>query len=216
MDRPLQPSDIYPAFSWPRLTVLGRILFDARKHVADQAEFERGDTLCSVGLRAWEQTKHAITVAAAYEYREWLSVSEPGSHFVFKLEMMPIRFLRADAEQPLPPNYAFADINELAAAELALGDSGQSVNGIFRVICEADNHGQPLGVHLLHADLQGKTIMTWQIPLTEIDTGIAPMVVPRTPIVLPELMVESEEEAVRRERAEKEAAERDDASKKGA
>jgi hypothetical protein len=224
MSKPTQPSDFYCAFTWPRLIILARILFDTRKWVADDAKPERGDSLCGVGFRAWEQTKHAVMKAAAYEHKDWLSVTDGGANFTFKLHMMPIRFLRADAEEPLPPNYGIPDAMELREAELAFDEAGQPFEGIFRLVCEADGRGQPLAVHLVLAN-GGETLMTWEIPLSLDDTGVTPLVVPKKPVELPPLQVETQEEAAEREQREAEAenerlerqkAERDHNTDKGA
>jgi len=224
MPQPTQPSDIYSAFTWPRLITLAKILFETRKWVADDAKPERGDGVCGIGYRAWEQTKFAVQKAAAKELIEWLSILDGSAHFIFQLDMMPIRFCRGDSERPLPVGYAIVDGKERAQIELAFDTSGQRpVEGIFRLLVQANREGQPLGVYLVHASLEGETLMTWQIPVADDGTGVAPIVVPTTPVVLPALEVQSVEEAeaserkrAEREAAEKRKAERDSNNERGA
>jgi hypothetical protein len=184
--------------------------------VAEDAKPERGDGVCGIGFRAWEQTKFAVQKAAAKEYVEWLSILDGSAHFTFQLDLMPIRFCRGDSEEPLPASYAVADVKEIAQVEMAFGASGQpATEGIFRLLVQADKQGRPLGVYLVHANLDGATLMTWQIPTTADGTGIAPIVVPQTPVVLPalELLSVEEAEAAERERAERERIEKERVAK---
>lgn len=221
MPSPKQPSDLYPAFTWSRLIALAKIMFDAREWVANDAKWHMGDSRCGVGFRAWEHTKFAVTKAAANEYAEWLSITDGSSVFKFKLNMMPIRFFRGDSEDALPPKYAFADVTECADTDLAFEEAGQvPVKGVFRFVIQADPKGFPLGVSLVHA-VDGIPTMIWAIPRSEDGTGVAPVVVPQTPIILGPLTVESVEEAERKEREEREEAERakagrDTSNEKGA
>jgi hypothetical protein len=202
MLNPLQPSDIYPSFTWERLSTLAALMFTTRKWVAEQAAPERGDGLCSIGFRAWEQTKFAVTKAAAVEHKEWLSVSEVGAHFTFKLRLMPIRFLRGDSEKPLPANYALPSESERAAIAHALDESGQpKIVGVFRLLIQADNTGSPLGVYLVLANEAGETMLTWKIPTKVESNAATPIVVPQTPVILPGLELQSVEEAMAAERA---------------
>jgi hypothetical protein len=227
MSRPVQPSDIYRAFTWPHLIVIAKILTDARRWVAADAKPEMGDIAVVIGLRAWAHSYFAVVKAAAKEYRDWLSVTDGSSHFTFKLEMMPIRFCRADSEKLLPESYRTPDTKEREQIEIAFTESGQdAVEGIFRFVVEADKAGYPLGVYLVHANLLGETVTTWRVPVAEDGTGVAPIVVGQKPVILPEIEVLSEEDAAERDRiardkaeraqAEKEKRESDDNRKRGA
>ncbi|MCC6774561.1 MAG: hypothetical protein IT360_25520 [Gemmatimonadaceae bacterium] len=178
--------------------------------VAKEARPDLGDSLCCIGLRAWDHAKFAVQKAAVTEYADWLSITDGSAHFVFKLDMMPIRFCRGDSEKPLPPKYAVADVRERAQTELAFSSTGHpTVEGVFRFVVEADALGAPLGVVLVHANLQGETMMAWRIPREEDGRGVAPIVVPQSPIELPalELQTVDEAEAAERERLEREKAE---------
>lgn len=214
MSQPTQPSDVYKAFTWPRLIALAKILFDTREWVANDARPDRGDGLCGIGFRAWEQSKFFVSKAAATELSDWLSIADAGSEFKFRLDMMPIRFCRGDSEQPLPPNYATADARERAETELAFDLCGQpAFNGVFRFLVEADRRGAPLAVYLVQANEQGETVRMWRIPREGDAGGVAPIVVPQTPVVLPALTVETLEEAAERERIEREQADKAAAAK---
>jgi hypothetical protein len=213
---PKQPSDFYRAFTWDRLTALADRIFACRLWVAENARPDKGDSLCQIGLRAFDHTKHTITTAAANEFRDWLSVEDGGQRFVFKLDMMPIRFLRSDSEKPLPPNYAVPSARELAVGELALKASGGSMgmDKIFRVLIEGTRDGYPTAVFLVVADLNGRTILQWRIPRGDEGMGSTPIVVPQTPIDLGPLMVETVEEVEQREAAERAEQERQEAEQK--
>lgn len=215
MPTPLQPSDIYKAFTWPRLIALASIMVERREWVVNDAKPELGDSRCGVGFRAWEHTKFAVTKAAAHELSPWLSISDAGSAFKFKLGMMPIRFVRGDSESPLPENYAFADLSEKHDAAKAFDIEGQStVEGVFRFVIQADSSGRPLGVFLVHADTHGNPKMSWSIPRADDGSGIVPMVTPQTPIILGTLEVPSVDEAAERTRVARELAEKADANEK--
>lgn len=184
----VQPADLYPAFRWERLIALGELAWEARTYVSTHAV--PADSVCGIGLRGWEHTKHAIIKAAAKEHADWLSVTDSGAKFRFKADMMPIRFCRGDHDEPLPKKYAFADPVEQEQIELAFGAVNHpTTEGFFRLLIDADKQGTPLGIYLVLANLDGGVRISWRIPRASAQSGATPIVIPQTPITLGPLKV---------------------------
>lgn len=205
---PIQPSDLYPALTWENLIALRTIFWETRRWVADDAKPERGDDRTAVGYRAWAHARFEVTKAAINRYSEWLSVKHGGAYFVFKVKMLPVRFCRADAEEALPPKYRYAAADEAGDVQQATEREGtQPIDGIFRIVTEANSTGHPVGVYLVFADPTGETKYAWKIPESLADDGTSPIVVPTAPITLGPLTVKSnaEVEAEREEAAQKNA-----------
>lgn len=184
MTSPLQPSDMYAALTWERLIALRKIFWDTRVWVADDAKPERGDDRTVIGYRAWAHARFEVTKAAIKQYAEWLSVKHPGPSFTFKIAMMPVRFCRGDSEEAIPPKYRYPQEGEESDIEQAMKESGVKIEGLFRIINEADDNGKPQRVFLVYADKFGKQIMAWEVPEAMDVGGAAPIVTPTTPVTL--------------------------------
>ncbi len=209
MPTDLQPADYVAAFTWDRLIAIATLLFNTRQRVAEDAKPELGDTRTGIGFRAWEQSKFAITKAAANDLADWLSISDEGPRFVFLLGMMPIRFYRGDSDEPVPENYADPSAEEMEQIEIALvSNAGVHFAGYYRMIVKANVVGFPQTTYLVGIDFDNRIRLAWEIPLDAAAT--TPIIVPLSPVPLPPLNVFTVAEV---DDAEKEARERAEAEK---
>ena len=204
-----QPSDIYPPLTWERLMPLARAAFDCRKRAYADAAPEIGDDVQVIGFRAWKLACFKFTHMAAGDCRDFLSIRDPAPNFTMMVKLMPIRFCRGDGDEDVPANYA-PDANEREQFELALGsEAAPLVDGCFRLLNEHDHAGAPVAVRLALVDRDGVVKMSWQVPIDDDASGSSPIVVPQTPVRLPDLDVQTLAEAEAAAAREKEDAERD-------
>ncbi|MBA3655728.1 MAG: hypothetical protein H0W69_00070 [Gemmatimonadaceae bacterium] len=202
-ERPQQPSDLYSPLTWERLITLRKIFWDTRAYAAQSAEIDIGDDRTIIGYRAWAHARFAINKAAAKQLSGWLSVKHSGPNFTFKIAMVPIRFCRGDSEEAIPPKYRYPQEGEESDIQQAAKESGNKIDGLLRVINEADHNGAPVRVFLVYVDKFGNNIMQWEIPEQMEAGGVEPIVTPTTPITLGPL---DSRVKTKREIAEEEAA----------
>lgn len=95
------PTEFHPSLTEERLCIVGNIIRQ-RRHAAVLRHLPReGDDTWVLGCRCYQWIRDRIMVLAEGEHKEWLSVIEngkAGTHFVFRIGLVPIRFYRGDPE----------------------------------------------------------------------------------------------------------------------
>jgi hypothetical protein len=115
------PTEIHPGLTEERLCIIGNIIRE-RSHAAALKHLpSEGDNTWVLGCRRYQWIRIAILGAAEVEHKEWLSIVEDGSagtHFVFAVGNVPIRFYRGDPEDAPAKTIDCSPIEE-AAMQLA-------------------------------------------------------------------------------------------------
>jgi len=172
----VMPWDIHPALAPERLAFVARLMRAVRAEAVDGHEAEKGDTAWGLGCRAHERTLFAITNAASGIASDWLSVIEPGLHFVFGIGTVPVRFYRGEAESP-PTRSLKRNYPEIAAQrQMAFTLPGFAAptraeddkEYVWRIAIETDVDGCVSRIVLVEVadDLSTRTI--YEIPETSI------------------------------------------------
>lgn len=170
------PSDVYPALTADRLAFVGRLMRAVRAEAADSHEPDKGDTAWGLGTRGHERTIFAITNAASGIASEWLTVIEPGLHFVFAIGGVPIRFYRGEAESP-PTKSLKRNYPEIAAQrQMAFTIPGFDVPArvkatgeyVLRIAIETDVDGRADRIVLVEVAEDLSTRMIYEIPETSV------------------------------------------------
>lgn len=161
----IEPWDIIPAFTLPRLQTLAKILVDTRQDALRDHDLSKGDTNWGLGCRVYERTCFAIELAT--KSHEWLTVLDHPLHFVFTLDGMPMRFGRGDADEP-NPRLLRRGPNEQEAHQLALefADDPGLLNWLWRLIVEVDSDTLVVArVVLIQVSSDGVVKEQWTITL---------------------------------------------------
>lgn len=115
------PTELHPALTEERLCIIGNI-FRERRHAAVLRHLpEEGDSNWVLGCRCWEWIRVRIERDAEGQHKEWLSIIEDGrggSHFVFGVGTVPVRFYRGDPLDP-PSKIVACSAIELDAFQTA-------------------------------------------------------------------------------------------------
>ncbi len=171
-----KPWDIQPALTAERLAYIGRLMRAVRAEAADSHEPDKGDTWWGLGTRGHERTIFAITNAASGIASEWLTVIEPGLHFVFGIGGVPVRFYRGDAESP-PTKSLKRNYPEIAAQnQMTFTTPGfeaprpdpDTKEYFFRVAVETDIDGRADRIVLVEVAEDLSTRMIYEIPETSV------------------------------------------------
>lgn len=160
------PWELHPALTKERLSPIARIIWDARAGAADDAKWELGENRWDIGCRAFSRIKRAIAQAAVHDLREFLSIQDESSYFVFKIGGVPVRVYRGDTEEDAPTRYAVARTQERLDLQyaFALFDT-PTPDAIFRIVVETDTKANPTGIFLVQVKSDGTVINPWRIPL---------------------------------------------------
>lgn len=161
----MNPSDHLPPVTNDRLSRIADILSRSRDSAARHAKRKLGDSLCSIGLVAYDRSCAALGHASVDEYRDWLSTAFEDNHFVIKICGIPMRFYRGDPDLPVPAKTLKIGIKELVQTELALESNGLAAGvKCFRLEVEKDDKGFTKAVNFVMVDHDGGRYMTWPIP----------------------------------------------------
>lgn len=95
------PTELHPALTEERLCVIGNIIRQ-RGHAATLRHLpDEGDNSWVLGCRRYQWICYRLMSDAEGEHKEWLTIIEDGSggsHFVFGIGGVPIRFYRGDPD----------------------------------------------------------------------------------------------------------------------
>jgi hypothetical protein len=170
------PWEIYPALTPERLAFVGRLMRSVRAEAADSHEPDKGDTAWGLGTRGHERTIFAITNAAAGIASDWLTVIEPGLHFVFGIGGVPIRFYRGEADSP-PTKSLKRNYPEIAAQRQtafifpgfeAPARAKDAKEYLLRFAIETDIDGRADRIVLVEVAEDLTTRMIYEVPETSI------------------------------------------------
>ncbi|MGI4801802.1 MAG: hypothetical protein ACRYG8_48775 [Janthinobacterium lividum] len=149
-----------------RLRICARLLAYARRDAIRMASFEMGDTTWSVGCRAYAFGQQRMRRVAEKRTYNWLSVLDPGNHFVFLIQDVPVRFFRGSADEPTARTLR-RQYNEAQQLDLALGE-GLAKDLVFRLALEAGAaEGVDWVVFLALRGEEGHVECFWPVPLDE-------------------------------------------------
>ena len=179
------PWEIHPALTAERLAFLGRLIRSVRAGAVDGHEEDKGDTAWGLGCKAHERTLFAITSAASGIAADWLTVIEPGLHFVFGIGPVPVRFYRGEPESP-PTKSLKRNYPEIAAqSQMAFSVPGFDAPAsaptrdyVWRIAIETDADGLASRVVLVEVAADDRSTRTlYEIP--EADIGYVAPVAPK-------------------------------------
>jgi hypothetical protein len=171
----MNPWDYWPMFTQDRLVAVGDILRRSRDSAARNAKRKLGDSLCSIGLVAFDRSCTGLTRAAAQEYREWLSIDPHDNHFIIKICGVPARFYRGDAEMPIPAKTLDLGPGEKIQTELALQSTGLA--GLVQCVrfeVEKTYKGFTESVNFVLVKHDDTRLLSWPIPRYVAQRGEAP------------------------------------------
>jgi hypothetical protein len=135
-----------------RLLIVADIMRDARDGAADDHRPDKGETNWSLGVRAYERTCAALTVAAFTKYPWLFIVSGAGGgpvHFVMTIGGHPVRFYRGEPDD-IPARYQQPSLIEMLEQEKALAlDANLPEDRYLRIAIENDVDGRPLNLYLV-------------------------------------------------------------------
>lgn len=161
------PWEIHPDLTEERLAFLARLIRSVRADAVDAHDPDKGDTSWGLGCRSHERTLFAIINAAAGIASSWLSVIEPGLHFVFAVGSVPLRFYRGEAEHPptksLQRNYA--EIVQAQTSMFSLPGFATPVRNdlrayLWRIAIETNFDGSVDRVVLVEVSEDGQSLRT--------------------------------------------------------
>lgn len=162
------PWESHPSLSAERLQAVAHVIAEVRHNAVDAHEDERGDTSWGLGCRSHERTIYAISRLAGTAGFEWLSILEPGLHFVFAIGGVPIRFYRGEADHP-PTRSLRRNYPEIKAAQLSFELPGlqvvEATEHLWRLAIETDVDGRVFRIVAV-AVSDECVISTWDVPLS--------------------------------------------------
>src|SRR5688500_7368445 len=116
----MKPWEFAPALTSERLIAVADILRRSRDSAARHAKPKLGDTLCSIGLVAYERSCHALELASIQEFKDWLRIKVLDNHFNIRIGDVPARFYRGDPDLPIPSRTLAIGASERQEIQLAL------------------------------------------------------------------------------------------------
>jgi hypothetical protein len=176
------PWESHPALTADRLQAVAHVIAEVRHNAVDAHEDDRGDTSWGLGCRSHERTMYAISTLAGTPGFEWLSVVEPGLHFVFAIGGVPIRFYRGEADHP-PTRSLRRNYPEIQASQLSFDAPGihvvKATKHMWRLAIETDADGRVFRIVAVAVSDDGAISSTWDVPLTSpvrvvVDAGTPP------------------------------------------
>jgi len=161
----MKPWELLPALTSDRLIRVADILRRSRDSAARHAKRKLGDSLCSIGLVAFDRSRYALTLAAADVYKDWLSVKEEDNHFVIKIKGVPARFYRGDPDLPVPARTLKIGPEEKLETQLAFQAAGMVGQlQCLRFEVEKKAKGFTRSVSFVQVDSNGLRLHSWVIP----------------------------------------------------
>lgn len=167
-----KPWEIHPDLTEERLAFLARLIRSVRAEAVDAHDPVKGDTSWGLGCRSHERTLFAITNAAAGIAASWLTVIEPGLHFVFAVGSVPLRFYRGEADHP-PTKSLQRNYVEIVQAQTSLFSlpgfetpaTAVAAAYLWRIAIETNFDGSVDRVVLVEVSEDGQSIRTtYEIP----------------------------------------------------
>lgn len=163
------PWDLHPSLTAERLAFVARLMRSVRAEAVDGHEADKGDTAWGLGCRAHERTAFAITNAASGIASDWLTVIEPGLHYVFAIGGVPIRFYRGEADSPPTKSLRRNFPEILAQTQMAFAAPGFSQpkgaqEYVWRIAIETDADGRVSRIVLVEVAADLSTRMIYEIP----------------------------------------------------
>ena len=166
MDEPLQPIDCHPDLQIERLEALAQFFASTRAEVAALHDALNGDDNWSLGCRGFARWRNMLIAKARTGEWPWLSVTNPGKRFIFKIGAVPIRFYKGTLKN-LPARTLAHTHEELSQLSLAFADTNSSLRHLkWRFAISTDVLGYPSAVHFagLSNENNGKVAHQWSIP----------------------------------------------------
>ena len=162
----MTPWEFAPCLTAERIIALADIHRRARDSAARDAKPKLGDSLCAIGLTAYDRTCHALELASAHEFSEWLSVKPMDNHFNIMIGGIPIRSYRGDPDMPIPAKTLEIGTEERMATQLAFDALGAAYPQIQCLRFEVDKNerGFTRGVSFVFVDTFGRRFDQWSIP----------------------------------------------------
>jgi hypothetical protein len=150
------PTEIHPALLEERLCVIGNIIRE-RRHAAVLNHLPlEGDNAWVLGCRCYQWICDRI-MRAAEQHPDWLTIIENGtggSHFVFGIGGVPIRFHRCDPAE-VPAKSAECNPAELAAMQTAFPGCERKKKAAVthvRIAVDTDENWEAADITLLLVD----------------------------------------------------------------
>lgn len=161
----MHPWDLHGALQAERLTVVARLLANARRDAVSHATWALGDDAWSIGCRAYAFAKNRISRVAEANNHSWLKVLDHSNHFVFLIDGVPVRFYRGSADEPTERTLKQQQIEAKQLSLVFGGDEG--ADGLaFRLAVETDERGHATRVVFLALRGEaGRTECAWEIPI---------------------------------------------------
>ncbi|WP_439644091.1 hypothetical protein [Gemmatimonas sp.] len=169
-----RPANLHSALTEERLRAIAQIIWDRATKVAQIAEPEQGDTGWGIGCRRYEWWKKALSEAAVGELVEFLSVAPRSSHFLIKVDLVPIRLYRGNPHKQAPKRYASPSPLEAQQMEIAFGSEYADV-GPLRLVVETDARHMPVQICFARVSPSGELTDITPIPVNQ---GAASKVMP--------------------------------------
>jgi hypothetical protein len=161
----MAPWEAIPALTSDRLIRVADILRRSRDSAARHAKPKLGDSLCSIGLVAFDRSRYALTLAASDVYKSWLSVEEADNHFIIKIAGIPTRFYRGDPDLPIPARTLKIGPEEQFDTQLAFEGAGMAGRiHCLRFEVEKKAKGYTQSVNFVQVDANAQRIDSWPIP----------------------------------------------------
>ena len=169
----LYPWEVFPSLSKSHLVRVGQIIWDARVSAAEDAKWDLGDSLWSIGTVAYGRTCRACEEASIDNI--WLSTSSNrNGEFVLTINGIPIRFFRVRPGREFARKYTVpSGLERICIQEvLELHDAPQLTEAYCRILVTTDDLGFPLEVTFAQIDSSGGIQNPWPIPVRKTDPSV--------------------------------------------
>ncbi|MDX0111057.1 hypothetical protein GOC07_02005 [Sinorhizobium meliloti] len=157
------PWDYHPELTKERLVKVAQLLAMGRGSAVDRFDPTIGDDNWTLGVCAYNYGCFQIARAAGTPGFEWLGVIEPGKHFQFSIEGIPMRFWRGDPAEPTAKISAATPFEQLL---LDLEPGVPTAGMLFRIGVTTDLDGALLGASFV-ALRNDQPEIVWPLPLAE-------------------------------------------------
>jgi len=153
------PTEIHLELSEERVCAVANVMRERRHACVINHLAHEGDDGWVLGSRCWQWIRARLIKLADGEYKDWLSIVENGkggSHFVFAIGGVPIRFYRGDPED-VPPKQIECNQAEDLAMQIAFSFSErkkkrEKVETHIRIAVDTDENGEAADITLIQVD----------------------------------------------------------------
>jgi hypothetical protein len=163
------PWDYHPSLTPERLIAVAYMIDAARADALERHDEERGDNGWTLGCSAYQFARHRITVAADEARFGWLSLLDRSMHFVFKIDEVPVRFYKGDADDGADHITARTYV-EFDQMELIFDSRDERRSLLFRFAVETDFDGAVTTIKFVGLD-GARAVLCWEVPYMERGAG---------------------------------------------